>query len=86
MPTPSLTDGLLPNTLRQVFDPAVPALFSPGTDVIKQSVAMFYGDTPFPDVINLRKLGLGPAGTLNEGRSTAWTRCSGVAATRGSQT
>jgi Asp-tRNA(Asn)/Glu-tRNA(Gln) amidotransferase A subunit family amidase len=64
--TPSLTDGLLPNTLRQVFDPAVPALFSPGTDIIKQSVAMFYGDTPFPDVINLRKLGLGPAGTLNE--------------------
>ena len=64
--TPSLTTGLLPNTLRQVFDPTVPALFSPGTDIIKQSVAMFYGDTPFPDVINLRKLGLGPAGTLNE--------------------
>ena len=36
---PSLTTGLLPNTLRQVFDPAVPALFSPGTDIIKQSVA-----------------------------------------------
>src|SRR5262249_51618683 len=42
--------------------------FSPGTDVIKQSVDMFYGATPFPDVINLRKLSLGPAGTLNEGR------------------
>jgi Asp-tRNA(Asn)/Glu-tRNA(Gln) amidotransferase A subunit family amidase len=44
----------------------VPALFSSGTDIIQQSVAMFYGDTPFPDVINLRKLGLGPAGTLSE--------------------
>jgi amidase len=67
LPTPSITTGLMPNTLRQVFDSNVPALFSSGTDIIQQSVAMFFGDTPFPDVINLRKLGLGPAGTLNEG-------------------
>lgn len=65
--TPSLTTGLMPNTLRQVFDANVPALFPSGTDIIRQSVGMFYGDTTFPDVVNLRKLGLGPAGTLNEG-------------------
>jgi Asp-tRNA(Asn)/Glu-tRNA(Gln) amidotransferase A subunit family amidase len=68
LPTPSVTDGLMPNTLRQVFDPNVPALFPSGTDIIKESIAMFYGTAPFPDVINLRKLSGGPAGTLNEGR------------------
>ena len=65
---PSVTAGLLPNTLRQVFDSNVPALFPDGTDIIKASVGMFYGKVAFPAEINLRKLNGGPAGTLNEGR------------------
>ncbi len=65
---PSTTTGLLPNTLRQVFASSVPALFPAGTDIIQKSVEMFYGVTPFPDVINLRKLNNGASGTLNQGR------------------
>jgi hypothetical protein len=67
LPSPSTTTGLLPNTLRQVFDP-VPALFPPGTDVIWKSVEMFFGVTPFPEVISLRMLENGAAGALNQGR------------------
>lgn len=67
VPAPSTTTGLLPNTLREVFSP-VPALFPAGTDVIQKSVEMFVGVTPFPDVINLRKLENGAAGTMNQGR------------------
>lgn len=67
VPTPSTTTGLLPNTLRQVFGP-VAALFPLGTDVIAESVAMFFGITPFPEEISLRKLENGAAGSLNQGR------------------
>src|SRR5262245_3505827 len=67
LPSPSTTTGLLPNNLRVVFDP-VPALFPAGTDIIAKSVEMFYGLTPFPDAINLRKLNNRAAGTLKQGR------------------
>src|SRR5262249_41210571 len=62
--SPSTTTGMLPNTLRQVFDANVPALFPTGTDIIQKSVEMFYDPSKFPDIINLRKLSNGPAGTL----------------------
>jgi amidase len=64
---PSLTEGLLPNTLRQQLAP-VPALFPAGTDVIQKSVEMAMGLTPFPETISLRNLNDTPAGTFNEGR------------------
>jgi Asp-tRNA(Asn)/Glu-tRNA(Gln) amidotransferase A subunit family amidase len=64
---PSLTQGLLPNTLRQPLAP-VPALFPAGTDVIQKSVEMAIGVTPFPETISLRNLNDTPAGTFNEGR------------------
>jgi len=65
---PSITTGLLPNTLRQVFDAAVPPLFPAGTDIIKGSIDIFFDPTKFPDTVNLRKLSNGAAGTLNQGR------------------
>jgi len=68
IPSPSTTAGLLPNNLRQVFSGTIPPLFPAGTDIIQKSVEMFYGITPFPDTINLRKLNNGAAGTLNQGR------------------
>ena len=46
----------------------MPSLFPAGTDVIQKSVEMVLGITPFPDVINLRKLENGAAGTMNQGR------------------
>ncbi len=67
VPSPTTTTGLLPNTLREVFS-SVPSLFPAGTDVIQKSVEMVLGITPFPDVINLRKLENGAAGTMNQGR------------------
>ena len=67
LPSPSTTTGLMPNTLREVFS-QVPSLFPAGTDVIQKSVEMVLGITPFPDVINLRKLENGAAGTMNQGR------------------
>jgi Asp-tRNA(Asn)/Glu-tRNA(Gln) amidotransferase A subunit family amidase len=66
--SPSTTTGLLPNALRQVFDATVPALFPSGTDLIKNSVQMFFEPARFPDAINLRKLSNGAAGTLNQSR------------------
>ncbi len=66
---PSTTTGLLPSNLRQVLATTpVPSLFAPGVDVIAQSLDLFFGAAPFPDVINLRKLAATPAGTFNEGR------------------
>jgi amidase len=67
VPSPSTTTGLLPNNLREVFGP-VAALFPDGTDIIQKSVEMFFGITPFPDTINLRKLNNTAAGTFNQGR------------------
>jgi len=68
VPSPNTTTGLLPSTLRQVFDPTVPALFPAGTDIIQKSIEMFYDPKKFPDTINLRKLANNGAGTLNQGR------------------
>ncbi len=66
---PSTTTGLLASNLRQVLATTpIPSLFAPGTDVIAQSLDLFFGAAPFPDVINLRKLAATPAGTFNEGR------------------
>jgi amidase len=67
VPSPATAGPLLPNNLRQIFDP-VPPLFPLGTDLIQKSVEMFAGITPFPDEINLRKLNNGAAGGLNQGR------------------
>jgi Asp-tRNA(Asn)/Glu-tRNA(Gln) amidotransferase A subunit family amidase len=67
VPMPSVTEGMLPDTLRQVLTP-VPALFPAGTDTIQKSVEMFFGVTPFPDSISLRNLNDTPAGTFNQGR------------------
>jgi Asp-tRNA(Asn)/Glu-tRNA(Gln) amidotransferase A subunit family amidase len=64
---PSITEGMLPDTLRQVLLP-VPALFPAGTDMIQKSVEMFYGVTPFPDSISLRNLNDTPSGNFNQGR------------------
>lgn len=67
VPSPSTTTGLLPNILRQVFDPVGP-LFPPGTDIIWKSVEMFFVPTSFPAEINLRKLDTTPTGNLNQGQ------------------
>jgi amidase len=67
VPMPSITEGMLPDTLRQILAP-VPALFPAGTDVIQKSVEMFYGVTPFPDSISLRNLNDTPSGNFNQGR------------------
>jgi Asp-tRNA(Asn)/Glu-tRNA(Gln) amidotransferase A subunit family amidase len=67
LPAPNTTTALLPNGLRQVLAP-VTELFPVGTDLVQKSVEMFYGITPFPDVINLRKLNNGAAGSINQGR------------------
>jgi amidase len=64
---PSITTGLLPSNLREIFS-AVAALFPTGTDLIQKSVEMFFGITPFPEEINLRKLNNTPPGTVNQGR------------------
>jgi amidase len=66
--TPSITTGLLPSNLREVFGAVAALLFPDGTDVIQKSVEMFFGITPFPEEINLRKLNNTPPGTVNQGR------------------
>ena len=66
---PSTTTGLLPSNLRQILASLpVPGLYPAGADDIANSVDLFFGTAPFPDVINLRKLSATPAGTFNEGR------------------
>jgi Asp-tRNA(Asn)/Glu-tRNA(Gln) amidotransferase A subunit family amidase len=67
VPMPSITEGMLPNTLRQILEP-VPSLFPAGTDVIQKTVEMATGVTPFPESISLRNLNDTPTGTYNEGR------------------
>ena len=84
-PAPSLTTGLTrANTCctAGLRPTTVPALFSPGTDIIKQSVAMFYGGHGLPrrhQPAQARPRCPKPAPS-SRGDPTAWIRCSAAAA------
>ena len=67
LPIPNTTTALLPNNLRTTLG-AAPALFPEGTDMIRKSVEIAVGSTPFPAEISLRKLNETPTGSFHEGR------------------